>query len=650
MKKNITKKRTVSLICMLTIILNSFMMFGYTSASAISWQDKIEDELWALMEETDEPIDIIIFRESIDNTTKEAAVLKKTGYNVQIYENEELFEKHVMPAITEKVVAKYGAEAYSTAAFEAERGEKISQIDIAVREEYDKYIMAKRATIAELNTKSNTDFIDKTLLDETKISYIGTYTSSIIATLNENEIISIAQEESVKQIRIFENAVMYPAMNYSKSQVKADVVSGSSYNNGSGYKGTGIKIGIIEAACAAYDPSNPHLSSIHSSGQLQLVNTVGATTSTVSDHATLVTAIIAGQAYTYNGNTYEGIVPNATVYQTYILYTDDFIDALTELISLGVTVVNYSGGNYLGGNTYTSFDQEVDELINASGITLVAAAGNITSEPNTINVYSPAKAFNTIAVGSALTINDTRYALSAPFNVSDTSSYQTAYYLPNKPDVCAPGKNIAIFNNDELLISSGTSLAAPIVTGIVAQIMQAKPTAQLKPTEIKAILFRGTNNAAISSTNNISVWEDGLMRQKTGLGLVDAKATIDYLTDTRPSAALTANFDISSYTGNWETSPKTYTAGQKLRAVLVFNKPEDISIDSNGYGNDVDLSFVNSSGDTVAYSISTYNNVEVIEYTITTSGSYYFIVSLEETIDTSSKTILSVSLAYGIED
>ncbi len=647
MKKHL--RRIISVVCALVLTFSSVMVFCNIASAETSWESKIDNELWTVIENSDKAVNVIIFRKLIGNDIKEAAVLKETGYEVGKYENEELFNEYVMPKITATTVAKYGEKAYSTEEYEKEHGEKISLIDIAVNLEYDKYIMAKRSSIAKLYKESNDAFIEKYIPNDVKINYVGMYTSTVIAEMPRDLIIMIAQDNAVESIKIFKNEVESPALNNVLQQINVDDITGSSYNSGSGYKGTGVKIGIIEASSGLYDPSGLQLNSIDGVSLFQ-ESFASSVTGVNTWHATMVTSIIVGQPYTISGNTYVGVVPNATVYQAPAANRIDVQDCLNGLASLGVTVVNYSGGA-INSNTYEEYDQEIDRIINETGVTLVAAAGNNgnTSSPY---VMSPAKAFNAIAVGNTETVTNssgTRTPSSSPYNMYIESAYGIASYLPTKPDITAPGTNIAFVYLNDIMVLTGTSCATPLVTGIVAQIMQARPTSKLKPTEIKAILLRGADNEAVTSTNNSPVWKYGLVRERSGLGFADAKATIDYLLSSSASV-LTYNYDlrtISYYVSS--TTAKYYTAGQKIRAVLVFNKPENIDVGVSGYGNDVDLALLNSSDQLMEYSTSTYNNVEVLEYTVITSGYYHFHVVVQETIPASEYIVLSATLAYGVE-
>lgn len=580
------------------------------------------------------------------------AVLNDTGYNVKVYEDEVLFNQTVKAKIGESITSTKEEQELFIQNYQEKYGERVSELDLAVNKEYDKYIDAKRDVIKKLYSKDNHDFVKHTLNDgkTEKISYTGVYTSTIIAEVPCSMVYSIAQDETVQSIKLYEDKENSTSLNNVLSQVNADDVKGSDYNSGSGYRGTGIKIGIIEAESGRYEGTALQLNSIDGS-RLFFYNFSSDVIPVDSVHATMVTSIIVGQAYTIGGKTYEGVVPNATVYQAPAKKNIHVYNALNEFASLGVTVVNYSGGISNGGQ-YEAYDEEVDKILYSTGMTLVVAAGN---EGNTDSPYirSPGKAYNAITVGNADTVGrvlGVRTKKNSPYDIFSESSYNLATNLTAKPDISAPGTNVAFAYKSGIKMGTGTSLAAPIVTGVVAQIMQARPTSRLKPTEIKAILLRGANNEAISSSDNTSVWKAGLIRQKSGLGLVDAKATLDYMTSSSPSAVLTYRYDlrtVSSHTSS--TVSKYYSAGQTIRAVLVFDKPESTTISASGYGNDVDLVLLNSSNNEIEFSRSSYNNVEVLEYTVETSGYYHFKVVVYETITATEKVVLSATLAYGVE-
>jgi subtilisin family serine protease len=168
---------------------------------------------------------------------------------------------------------------------------------------------------------------------------------------------------------------------------------------------------------------------------------------------------------------------------------------VNQLVSSGVAVV-VSAGNY-GARTATG------DAANTS-----AMMGSITE---------PAHAEDCIAVGS--THRDAPHA----FGVTWTSSRGPTLDGRMKPDVVAPGEWITSAAAGEIRAGaglaaapgsptyaeqSGTSMAAPHVSGVVAAFLSARPEFIGRPREVKAML-------AASATDL------GRERYAQGAGLVD---------------------------------------------------------------------------------------------------------------------------------
>ncbi|KAB0443719.1 S8 family peptidase [Lysinibacillus fusiformis] len=196
-----------------------------------------------------------------------------------------------------------------------------------------------------------------------------------------------------------------------------------------------------------------------------------ANTSYPGDHGTHVAGIIA--AAKDNGIGGHGINPQAKLLPIDVFNgkegANDFIIAqgILYAIEQGVDVINMS----LGGYGESPLMQDAVQKAIDSGITIVAAAGNESTDE-----YSfPASYEGVISVGST---NDR----------NKLSSYSN--YGPSV-DVVAPGEDIYSTVHDEKKGSSfvkfsGTSMASPVVAGIVSLLKSKHPN--LKPHEIEAIL------------------------------------------------------------------------------------------------------------------------------------------------------------------
>lgn len=201
-----------------------------------------------------------------------------------------------------------------------------------------------------------------------------------------------------------------------------------------------------------------------------------------------------------------GVGPKIDLYAVKVLdkkgrgWLSDLIDALDWCIDNDIQVINMSLGS-LQDNL--SFHEAVQNAYQG-GITLIAAAGNYGQEGGAISY--PARYPETIAVSSV-----------DQFGNLDPFSSRGA-----EIDFAAPGVEVrSTFNDGYYMLLSGTSMAAPHVTGTVALILSTVPDN----------LFDANNNGIWDPSEilvklKLTAQSLGLPVQQQGAGLVRADEAI----------------------------------------------------------------------------------------------------------------------------
>ncbi|RKF46202.1 S8 family serine peptidase [Paraburkholderia fungorum] len=259
----------------------------------------------------------------------------------------------------------------------------------------------------------------------------------------------------------------------------------------------------------------------------------GITTETcpVQWHGTHVAGIAA--ALTNNGNGIAGVAPAAKIVPVRVLnacgigYTSDITDGIVWAAGGSVAgvpgnahpakVINVSLGG--GGECGTTFQNAIDYAA-SRGAVVVAAAGNNSFSATK---FSPANCRNVISVGAS----------NRPGLRYVESNFGPAV------DLAAPGDSIwSTYNNgtaapgtESYGYSSGTSMAAPMVSGVVALVQSVAPT-PLSPAEIRTLL-----------TQNVQAFPNGKPDQPIGMGILDATAAVMAARSGKIPAA--ANFTCS---------------------------------------------------------------------------------------------------------
>ncbi|MEZ0266667.1 MAG: S8 family serine peptidase, partial [Phycisphaerae bacterium] len=261
--------------------------------------------------------------------------------------------------------------------------------------------------------------------------------------------------------------------------------------------GKGVTIAVLDAGI---DVSHPAIrGSISLSKDFTGQNTVdddkGAT-----GHATGIASILVG----HDANYFNGFAPAAKILNGRITTADDQISDLWAGNGLGwavknnAKVVNLSLGNRLGKGALTDkFNLMADYVTERYGVNVVSAAGN---ENDTAVAQAPGGSYNGYAVGATGAAGAKG---RADYNrVTWFSNYAQPTDARTKPDLVAPGANIDLAaanweKRANYYAGTGTSFAAPMVGGVLAQLIGYGKSKDLPtdPLLLKAVVLTSAGKA-----------------------------------------------------------------------------------------------------------------------------------------------------------
>ncbi|KNA22459.1 hypothetical protein SOVF_033990 [Spinacia oleracea] len=283
-----------------------------------------------------------------------------------------------------------------------------------------------------------------------------------------------------------------------------------------GYTGAKVKMAIFDTGIRA---NHPHFRNIKERTNWTNENTLNDNLG----HGTFVAGVIAGQE-----SECPGFAPDTEIYafrvftDAQVSYTSWFLDAFNYAIATNMDVLNLS----IGGPDHLDlpFVEKVWELT-ANNIIMVSAIGNDGPLYGTLN--NPADQSDVIGVGG---IDYTDHIAS--FSSRGMSTWEIPHgYGRVKPDVVAYGRDILgskISTGCKTL--SGTSVASPVVAGVVCLLVSVIPESNrkriLNPASMKQALVEGA--ARLSGPNMF----------EQGAGRVDLLESYEILKNYRPRASI----------------------------------------------------------------------------------------------------------------
>ena len=255
-------------------------------------------------------------------------------------------------------------------------------------------------------------------------------------------------------------------------------------------------------------------------------------------HGTHVAGLIAGDGTASDG-AYTGVAPGANLVDVRVINASGASNVSTVLAGLQWVLSNRARYNIrvanlsLGTPEQTSYTlsplSAAVEVLQYAGVSVVVSAGN--SGPGAGTITAPGDDPFVITVGAA---DDNRTSTLADDSVAAFSSAgPTRYDSLAKPDIVAPGRRMVSLRSPgsaldallpdrqvtasgsptaEYFTLSGTSMAAPMVAGAVALLLERDPT--LTPREVKQRLLSTAAPLSFGS------------RYTRGAGLLDTLAAV----------------------------------------------------------------------------------------------------------------------------
>jgi hypothetical protein len=223
-------------------------------------------------------------------------------------------------------------------------------------------------------------------------------------------------------------------------------------------------------------------------------------------HGTKVAGIIA--AKTNNGKGISGIAGGNSCAGVRILPyafgSSRFINACGDAVGKGAKIVNMSFGT-----AHTKSNDSILQIAYNRGVVLIAAAGNDSTHQHLDYVRYPARNLYVIAVGA--------------IDKDNSRAHFSCY--GSELSVVAPGRGILTLTKGHKFINaSGTSMAAPHVTGVAALMLSVKP--ELTPGQVRRIIEKTARKVGGYEYRNDPQHPNGTWNEEMGYGLVDAHAAV----------------------------------------------------------------------------------------------------------------------------
>ena len=411
--------------------------------------------------------------------------------------------------------------------------------------------------------------------------------------------------------------------------------------------GSGVIVGILDGGV---DATHPALQgSMLSARDFSRAGTTDDDRTDVG-HGTGIMGIFLGHD---SVNGFTGLAPGAKFVNARVVnkvdYTNDTLigNGIGWVVNRGAKVMNLSLGEPDAKPDLNKLNLMLDYVAEKYGTVAVVAAGN---ENASAVQGAPNGQYNGFTVGATKGTNYDR--------VTDFSNYSTATDLRTKPDLVAPGQGVTLATANWEAGSlytdqgSGTSFAAPMVGGIVAQMMGYGKAHHLSvsPLTIKAVLMAGSTHVfknaggtwvdrhETTTANGVVI--DQALDEEQGAGRVDGVGAYNIYARKTDKTTLVSNWSLSGLreSGSFSMKLGNLKAGQHVDGALTWFRHVTRK-DGGASGLDGSDRFTQSAslanfsltlllnGKKIVTSDSSWDNLDYLSLDIPRNGSYSLLVN-----------------------
>ncbi len=458
--------------------------------------------------------------------------------------------------------------------------------------------------------------------------FVSSYVPMAIVSVTPKELKQMILDTSVEHIALFENKeTTNSSLANANKNSRADYVRDTL-----DYDGTGVKIGQLEEAVP--DINDPYLASANI-----ITNTSfgGQINNATTNHATFVARIMVCSS---------GVAPSATLYSASASSLIQHYNAIDWLISQGVNVINMSA-NIPRAYSYDPLCAYIDHLAVQHDVHFVVSAGNKKAANLDLETYviSPGMAYNAITVG-AYNDNNTAPADDSQIYDKQKDDYLETYskYSEYASD-CRPCKPNLVASGNGFWNDSGTSYAAPQVTGVIAQLCSYNASLKTKQTCMGAILAASCGRKLASEVQSgTEIITSGYFKGGDFLTLYSVGSSDNQISNTQGAGKLDAYWAWSIVAnGNYwsatvSATTTTYTQSVYItkgsttltRVALYWLKRNLADSQHNITETELpnwNLKVYGPDGSIVGTSSTFYSNFEIIQFVPPSSGTYRIEIS-----------------------